>query len=101
MVSDDSPSEPTNVRRAALRNVLVEMNLMEEHYVEDLADLLHDFLPGSGNFRTALPLAAATVQSEDFWVREANAPEGPPPFGDALPRVLVFPDPKPAVAVPA
>ena len=74
MVSDDSPSEPTNVRRAALRTVLVEVNPMEEQCVEDLADFLHDFLPGSGNFRTALPLAAATMRSEDFWVREANAP---------------------------
>ena len=44
------------------------MNLMEEQSVEDLADLLYNFLPGSGNSRTAFPLAAATVQSEDFWV---------------------------------
>ena len=50
------------------------MNLMEEHCVEDLADLFYDFLPGSGNSRTAFPLAAATVQSQDVWVSRSNRP---------------------------
>ena len=42
--------------------------------MEDLADLLYDFLPGSGNSRTAFPLAAATVQSEDLWVGGSKRP---------------------------
>ena len=68
-----SPSRRRSIRRAALRTVVADMNLMEEQCVEDLADLLHDFLPGSGNSRTALPLAAATAQSEGFWVGGASA----------------------------
>ena len=35
------------------------MSFREAQAVEDLADLLYDFLPGSGNNRTAFPLAAA------------------------------------------
>lgn len=50
------------------------MNLMEEQSVEDLADLLYNFLPGSGNSRTAFPLAAATVQCEDLWVAGSKRP---------------------------
>ncbi len=47
---------------------------MEEQCVEDLADLLYDFLAGSGNSRTAFPLAAATVRPEDFWVGRSKRP---------------------------
>ena len=50
------------------------MNLAEEQCVEDLADLLYNFLPGSGNSRTAFPLAAAKVQCEDFWVSGSKRP---------------------------
>ena len=50
------------------------MNLVEEQCVEDLADLLYNFLPGSGNSRTAFPLAAAQAQSEDFWVAGSKRP---------------------------
>ena len=50
------------------------MNLMEEQCVEDLADLLCNFLPGGGNSRTAFPLAAATVQSADSWVVGSKRP---------------------------
>lgn len=42
--------------------------------MEDLADLLYNFLPGSGNSRTAFPLAAATVQCEDLWVAGSKRP---------------------------
>jgi hypothetical protein len=31
----------------------------EAQAIEDMADLLYDFLPGSGNSRTAFPIAAA------------------------------------------
>jgi hypothetical protein len=65
------------------------MNLVEEQCVEDLADLLYNFLPGSGNSRTAFPLAAAQVQCEDYWTGGSKRPaivqmlsstlsEGPP-----------------------
>jgi len=48
------------------------MNLIEKQCVEDLADLLYNFLPGSGNSRIAFPLAASQVQCEDLWVGEAS-----------------------------
>lgn len=44
------------------------MNLVEEQCVEDLADLIYNFLPGSGNSRIAFPLAAAQVQCQDLWM---------------------------------
>lgn len=50
------------------------MNLVEEQCVEDLADLLYNFLPGSGNSRTAFPLAAAQVQCEDLWTGGSKRP---------------------------
>lgn len=37
------------------------LSLAEAQAVEDIADLLYDFLPGSGNNNTAFPLAAAPV----------------------------------------
>ena len=46
---------------------MVNMNLMEEQCVEDLADPLYHFLPGSGNSRTAFSIAAAMVQSQVIW----------------------------------
>lgn len=42
--------------------------------MEDLADLLYNFLPASGNSRTAFPLAAAKVQCEDLWVAGSKRP---------------------------
>ena len=51
------------------------MNLMEEQCVEHLAHVLYDFPPGSGNSRTAFRLAAAaTMQSQDFWVGGSKRP---------------------------
>lgn len=35
---------------------------------------LYNFLPWSGNSRTAFPLAAATVQSADSWVVGSKGP---------------------------
>ena len=35
------------------------LGFREAQTIEDLADLLYDFLPGSGNNRTAFPIAAA------------------------------------------
>ena len=50
------------------------MNLTEENCIEDLADLLYHFLPGSGNTRTAFPLAAAATQTDDFWIGGSKRP---------------------------
>jgi Restriction endonuclease len=46
----------------------------EAQVVEDLADLLYDFLPGSGNGRTAFPLAAAQAGVGEFWVPGSKRP---------------------------
>ncbi len=35
------------------------LSFCEAQAVEDIGDLPYDFLPGSGNFRTAFPIAAA------------------------------------------
>ena len=50
------------------------MNLGEEQCIEDLGDLLYDFLPGSGNSRTAFPIAAAMAQVEEFWIGGSKRP---------------------------
>lgn len=50
------------------------MNLVEEQCVEDIADLIYNFLPGSGNSRTAFPLAASQVQCEDLWIGGSKRP---------------------------
>ncbi len=50
------------------------MSFREAQAVEDLADLLYDFLPGSGNNRTAFPLAAAQAGVGDLWVAGSKRP---------------------------
>ena len=46
----------------------------EAQAIEDLADLLYEFLPGSGNNRTAFPLAAAQAGVAEFWVPGSKRP---------------------------
>lgn len=46
----------------------------EAQAIEDLADLLYDFLPGSGNSRTAFPIAAAQAGVGDLWVPGSKRP---------------------------
>lgn len=46
----------------------------EAQAVQDLADLLYEFLPGSGNSRTSFPLAAANAGVEDLWVGGSKRP---------------------------
>jgi len=46
----------------------------EAQTVEDLADLLYEFLPGSGNNKTAFPLAAAQADVAEFWVTGSKRP---------------------------
>ena len=48
--------------------------LREAQSVEDLADLLYEFLPGSGNSKTAFPLAAAEAGVGDLWVAGSKRP---------------------------
>lgn len=50
------------------------LSFREAQTVEDLADLLYDFLPGSGNSRTAFPLAAAQAGVGDLWVPSSKRP---------------------------
>ena len=46
----------------------------EAQAVEDLADLFYDFLPGSGNSRTAFPIAAAQAGVGDLWEPGSKRP---------------------------
>lgn len=50
------------------------MSFREAQAVEDLADLLYDFLPGSGNNRAAFPLAAEQAGVGDLWVPGSKRP---------------------------
>lgn len=50
------------------------LSFREAQAVEDLADLLYDFLPGSGNNRTAFPLAAAQAGVGDLWAPGSKRP---------------------------
>lgn len=50
------------------------MSFREAQAVEDLADLLYDFLPGSGNNRTSFPLAAAQAGVGDLWIPGSKRP---------------------------
>ena len=48
--------------------------LREAQAVENLADLLYGFLPGSGNARTAFPLAAEQAGVAEFWLGGSKRP---------------------------
>ena len=50
------------------------LSFSEAQAVEDLADLLYDFLPGSGNFKTAFTLAAAQAGVGELWVPGSKRP---------------------------
>ncbi len=50
------------------------LSFREAQTVEDLADLLYEFLPGSGNSRTAFPLAATQAGVGDLWVPGSKRP---------------------------
>lgn len=43
------------------------LSLAEAQAIENIADLLYDFLPGSGNNKTAFLLAAAQAGVGEFW----------------------------------
>jgi hypothetical protein len=46
------------------------LSLAEAQAVENIADPLYDFLPGSGNNKTAFPFAAAQAGVGNFWIAE-------------------------------
>ena len=46
----------------------------QRQIIENLADLLYDFLPGSGNSRTAFPLAADRVGLAGAWIGGSKRP---------------------------
>lgn len=50
------------------------VSLVEAQVVEDLADLLYDFLPASGNNKTAFPLAASDAGVREFWTGGSKRP---------------------------
>jgi hypothetical protein len=50
------------------------LSLAEAQAVENLADLLYDFLPGSGNGKTAFPLAAELAGVGEFWTGGSKRP---------------------------
>lgn len=50
------------------------LSFREAQTVEDLADLFYDFLPGSGNTRTAFPLAAAQAGVGELWIPGSKRP---------------------------
>ena len=50
------------------------LSLAEAQAVEHIAGLLYDFLPGSGNNKTAFPLAAAQAGAGDFWITGNKRP---------------------------
>ncbi len=50
------------------------LNLKESIVVNDLAALLYNFLPGSGNARTSFPLAANEAGVADFWQSGSKLP---------------------------
>jgi hypothetical protein len=50
------------------------LSLAEAQTVENIADLLYDFLPGSGNSKTAFPLAAEHAGVGEFWTGGSKRP---------------------------
>ncbi|RWO88374.1 hypothetical protein [Mesorhizobium sp.] len=52
----------------------MSISMKEATAVSAIADLLYDFLPGSGNSRTAFPLAANEVGVGEFWQQGSKLP---------------------------
>lgn len=50
------------------------LSFREAQTIEDLADLFYDFLPGSGNNKTAFPLAAAQAGVGELWFPGSKRP---------------------------
>jgi hypothetical protein len=54
--------------------VVIVLPLREAQSVEDLADVLYEFLPGSGNLKTASPLAATEAGVGEMWIAGSKRP---------------------------
>jgi hypothetical protein len=52
----------------------VAISIKDSQALADLADILYDFLPGSGNPRLAFPIAAAQAGVEKYWVSGSKRP---------------------------
>ncbi len=52
----------------------MSLTLAESQAINDLSALLYDFLPGSGNNKTAFPIAAAQVGVHQFWEAGSKLP---------------------------
>ncbi|WP_137935532.1 restriction endonuclease [Mesorhizobium comanense] len=52
----------------------MSLSIKEATAISAIADLLYDFLPGSGNSRTAFPLAANEAGVGDFWQQGSKLP---------------------------
>jgi hypothetical protein len=50
------------------------VDFREAQTIEDLADLLYEFLPGSGNAKTAFPLAAEQAGVGELWAAGSKRP---------------------------
>src|SRR5581483_1668005 len=50
------------------------LSLAEAQAIENIAYLLYEFLPGSGNNKTAFPLAAAQAGVGEFWTAGSKRP---------------------------
>jgi restriction endonuclease Mrr len=50
------------------------LTLAESHTLNDMAGLLYDFLPGSGNSNYSYPIAAAQADVSPFWVGGSKRP---------------------------
>lgn len=53
---------------------VTRLSFKEAQAVEDIASLLYDFLPGSGNTRTSFPLAASLAGVGDLWMPGSKRP---------------------------
>ena len=53
---------------------MVAIPIKDSQALADLADILYDFLPGSGNPRLAFPIAAAQAGVEKYWVPGSKRP---------------------------
>lgn len=52
----------------------MSLSMKEATAISAIADLLYEFLPGSGNSRPAFPLAANGVAVGDFWQQGSKLP---------------------------
>ena len=52
----------------------MSISLREAQYIDELADVLYDMLPGSGNPRLSFPTVAKTLGLADYWTGGSKRP---------------------------